>query len=358
MARLIAHIDLDAFYATVELQRRPELRGLPVIVSGRGPRAVVTTASYEARKFGVGSAMPTSRALRLCPDAVLVPPDFDAYRAVSANVMALVRGTVDLVEVLGLDEAYLDLSGLHSPKAAMRRLVTQIVQQTGMNASVGIGPNTLVAKVASDAEKPRGFVVLTREQACVRFARHPPSLVPGIGAKTAEKLSRLGITTLEQLAATPDEVLAQHFGGRQGPWLRSRARFEGSSQITPVRVAVSESRETTFDVDIVDTGELELALRQLTEKLCEGMAKHGRTGRTIAIKVRLDDWTTVTRARTVGEPTNDVGLVFGVARELLREYAPARAVRLIGVRMAAFAGEPEAEDEPAPPPGDQLALPL
>ena len=358
MARLIAHLDLDAFYATVELQRRPELRGLPVIVSGSGPRAVVTTASYEARKFGVGSAMPTSRALRLCPNAVLVPPDFDAYRAVSANVMALVRGTVDLVEVLGLDEAYLDLSGLHSPKAAMRRLVTQIVQQTGMNASVGIGPNTLVAKVASDAEKPRGFVVLTREQACVRFARHPPSLVPGIGAKTAEKLSRLGITTLEQLAATPGEVLAQHFGGRQGPWLRSRARFEGTSQITPVRVAVSESRETTFDVDIVDTGELELALRQLTEKLCEGMAKHGRTGRTIAIKVRLDDWTTVTRARTVGEPTNDVGLVFGVARELLREYAPARPVRLIGVRMAAFAGEPEAEDEPTPPPGDQLALPL
>ncbi len=354
MARLIAHLDLDAFYATVELHRRPELRGLPVVVSGSGPRAVVTTASYEARKFGVGSAMPTSRALRLCPDAILVPPDFEAYRAVSRTVMALVRGTVDLVEVLGLDEAYLDLSGMHSPKAAMRRLVTQIRQQTQMNASVGIGPNTLVAKVASDAEKPRGFVVLTREEACLRFAGARPSLVPGIGAKTAEKLDRLGIITLQQLAATPDEVLAEHFGARQGLWLRSRSRFEGSSHVTPVRVAVSESRETTFDTDLSDPEELEAALRRLSEKLCDGLARHRRTGRTIAIKVRLDDWTTVTRARTVGEPTNDVDLVYGVARELLRDYAPPRPVRLLGVRMAAFTGE---EDERAPP-GDQLALPL
>jgi len=354
VARLIAHLDLDAFYATVELHRRPELRGLPVVVSGSGPRAVVTTASYEARKFGVGSAMPTSRALRLCPDAILVPPDFEAYRAVSRTVMALVRGTVDLVEVLGLDEAYLDLSGMHSPKAAMRRLVTQIRQQTQMNASVGIGPNTLVAKVASDAEKPRGFVVLTREEACRRFAGAPPSLVPGIGAKTAEKLDRLGIITLQQLAATPDEVLAEHFGARQGLWLRSRSRFEGSSHVTPVRVAVSESRETTFDTDLSDPEELEAALRRLSEKLCDGLARHRRTGRTIAIKVRLDDWTTVTRARTVGEPTNDVDLVYGVARELLRDYAPPRPVRLLGVRMAAFTGE---EDERAPP-GDQLALPL
>ncbi len=144
MAR-IAHLDVDAFYASVELLRRPELRGKPVIVSGTGPRAVVTTASYEARKFGVGSAMPTSRARRLCPDAILIPPDFNAYREASGKVMALLRAHVERVEVVGLDEAYLDLDGLVAPRAAMRRLVAAIKEETGLTASVGIGPNKLVA---------------------------------------------------------------------------------------------------------------------------------------------------------------------------------------------------------------------
>src|SRR5688572_11568144 len=171
--RVIAHLDCDAFYATVELLRRPELKGKPVIVAGSGPRAVVTTASYEARKFGVGSAMPTARARRLCPDAILIPPDFTAYREASAKVMALLRAHVERVEVVGLDEAYLDLEGLVTPRAAMRRLVAAIKDETGLTASVGIGPNKLVAKVASDAEKPAGFVVLSREEACARFAGAP-----------------------------------------------------------------------------------------------------------------------------------------------------------------------------------------
>lgn len=353
--RTIAHLDLDAFFATVELQRRPDLKGLPVLVAHDGPRSVLTTASYEARKFGVGSAMPLSQARRLCPQAIVVKPDFEAYRAVSQQVMGLVRGTVDLVEVLGMDEAYLDLTGLLSPRAAMRRLVTEIRAQTGMNASVGIGPNKVVAKVASDAEKPCGFVVLTREQACARFGGHRPGLVPGIGPKTAARLERLGITTLAQLAAADEAALAETFGARQGPWLRARAAFHGSDHVDPVREAVSESKERTFDTDIAEPARLEEILGHLADELCAGLQKHGRAGRTIAIKVRLDDWTTVTRARTIGAPVNDAARVRAVALELLREYAPPRPVRLLGVRVAAFAS---AEDDGAGREDGQLALPV
>ena len=346
--RLIAHLDLDAFYATVELLRRPELRGKPVIVSGSGPRAVVTTASYEARKFGVGSAMPTSRARRLCPEAILIPPDFVAYREASQKVMAILREHIERVEVVGLDEAYLDLGGLSSPRAAMRRLVAAIRDATGLTASVGIGPNKLVAKVASDAEKPAGFVVLSREQACERFASSPPGLVPGIGPKTVERLARANITTLGQLAATPDEVLAQHFGGNHGPDLRRRAQFHGSESLELHRVAVSESRETTFDRDVADLLELEGRLMTLARELCTRLAKQDRRGRNVAIKVRLDDWTTVTRARTLPTAVNDPETVGSVALDLLREYAPARPVRLLGVRVAAFDfGEQRAEEDAA-----------
>ncbi|HEV2775240.1 MAG TPA: DNA polymerase IV [Solirubrobacteraceae bacterium] len=347
-----AHLDVDAFYASVELLRRPELRGLPVIVSGSGPRAVVTTASYEARRFGIGSAMPTARARRLCPDAVLVALDFAAYREASAGVMDLVRRAGDVVEVVGLDEAYLDLGGVVAPRAAMRRLIGDIRDATGLNCSVGIGPNRLVAKVASDAEKPCGFVCLTREQACERFAGHPPGLVPGIGPKTAARLEQMGITTLGALAATPVEALVARFGANHGPDLQRRATFEASAQLTPVRIAVSESRETTFDTDISDPARLREILADLARQLCERLGAQDRRGRNIAIKVRLSDFTTVTRARTIAGPTNDPGVVADVALELLREYAPARPVRLLGVRVASF------ESAEAPVGADQLALPL
>src|SRR5881409_2612998 len=161
----IAHLDMDAFYVSVELQRRPELRGRPVVVAGSGPRAVVTTASYEARRFGVFSATPAERARRLCPDAIFVPPDFDLYRRRSGEVMEVLREQVDLVEVVGLDEAYLDLTGLDRPKAAARRVKAAVRERTGLGCSIGIAPSKLVAKVASDAEKPDGFVVLSRSEA-------------------------------------------------------------------------------------------------------------------------------------------------------------------------------------------------
>ena len=348
----IAHVDVDAFYASVELLRKPELRGKPVIVSGNGPRAVVTTASYEARQFGIGSAMPTARALRLCPHAILIPPDFTAYREASAKVMSIVRAQVERVEVVGLDEAYLDLDGLVAPRAAMRRMVGEIKAATGLTASVGIGPNKLVAKVSSDAEKPAGFVVLSREEACARFAEAPPGLVPGIGPKTVARLERLGIRTLGALVGMDEAVLVEHFGAKHGPDLRRRAAFHGSGHVTTHRLAVSESCERTFDRDIADALELEGRLGTLADELCKRLARQDRRGRTIAIKVRLDDWTTVTRARTIAAPTNDAGIVGTVALELLREYAPARPVRLLGVRVASLDHGEKAEA------AGQLALPV
>ncbi len=339
MQRCVAHLDMDAFYVSVELMRRPELRGRPVVVAGSGPRAVVTTASYEARRYGVFSAIPAARARRLCPEATFITPDFEAYRAMSARVMERVRAHVETVEVIGLDEAYLELTGLHSPHAAMRRLVSEIRADTGLHGSVGIGPNRLVAKVASDAEKPQGFVVLTREQACARFAGDPPRLLPGIGAKTAERLEELGIATIGRLAATPPETLAERFGGRLGPYLVARANFEDETPVSSERIAVSESRETTFNEDIAGRDEQTAVLRQLSARLCEGLAKNERRGRTIAIKVRLDDFTTVTRARTLPVATNAPAVVADVACALLDEYAPPRPVRLLGVRVAAFEEE-------------------
>ncbi len=330
----VAHLDADAFYVSIELRRHPELRGLPVVVSGSGPRAVVTTASYEARRYGVGSAMPASRARRLCPQAVFLPPDFPVYREASAKVMAIVRAHVERVEVVGLDEAYLDLEGLYSPRAAMRRLVQEIKAATELTCSVGIGPNKLVAKVASDAEKPAGFVALTREQACARFAASPPNLVPGIGPKTAARLAELGLSTLHALAVAPEQLLVERFGPNLGRELRRRARFEHDGVVGAAPKVVSESRERTFDTDVSDPQELRRLLARMAGELCASLLASGRRGRTIGIKVRLDDFTTITRAHTVPEPTCDAALVTAQALRLLAEYAPSRPVRLLGVRVA------------------------
>jgi DNA polymerase-4 len=364
----VAHLDADAFYVSIELRRRPELRGRPVVVSGTGPRAVVTTASYEARRYGVGSAMPASRARRLCPDAVFIPPDFTTYREVSARMMELLRSHVERVEVVGLDEAYLDLGGLYAPRAAMRRLVAEIRATVELTCSVGIGPNKLVAKVASDAEKPAGFVVLSRRQACERFATAAPGLIPGIGPKTAARLGELGLTTLAAVATAPERLLVERFGANHGPDIGRRARFEHDGAIGAPRKVASESRERTFDHDLHDPAQLRDALARMAAELCGGLAGHGRRGRTIGIKVRLDDFTTVTRARTVSEATCDVNLVTDVALELLREYSPPRPVRLLGVRVAGLSSGAPSGDELGEEQGvagglheradDQLALPV
>jgi DNA polymerase-4 len=332
--RCVAHLDMDAFYVSVELRRRPDLRGLPVMVSGTGPRAVVTTASYEARRFGVGSAIPASRARRLCPEGVFLAPDFPYYRQISRELMAIVRAHVETVEVVGLDEAYLELTGLPAPHATMRRIAVEIERAVGLGCSVGIGPNKLVAKVASDAEKPRGFVVLDSAQARARFAGAPCGLVPGIGPKTAERLRACGIGTLGELAAAPTDKLAERFGGRLAGELQRRARFEDETPVTEERKVVSESRETTFDYDIADPERLEQILDGLVERLCKALHDQRRGGRTIGIKVRLDDFSTHTRARTLAQPVSTAERVGPVARELLRRFAPRRPVRLLGVRVA------------------------
>jgi DNA polymerase-4 len=345
----VAHLDMDAFYVSVELGRHPELRGRPVVVAGAGPRAVVTTASYEARRHGVGSAMPASRARRLCPEAVFLSPDFAAYRAVSSRVMGIVRARFEQVEVVGLDEAYVDLEGLYSPRAAMRRLVAEIAVATGLSCSVGIGPNKLVAKVASDAEKPRGFVVLTQEQARERFAGAPPGLIPGIGPKTAARLAGLGVRTLGELQALPESVLVERFGANLGRELGRRSRFEHEGVVGAAPKAVSESRERTFDRDLTDRAAMGRALERMCDELCGSLERRGRRGRTIAIKVRLSDFRTFTRARTLPEATRAPERVREVALGLLAEHLPDRPVRLLGVRMAGF------EKDPGPADGAPLA---
>lgn len=353
--RVIAHLDMDAFYVAVELLRRPELRGRPVIVAGRGPRAVVTTASYEARRFGVGSAMPASRARRLCPDGVYLPPDMGHYREKSAEVMAFVDELGTPRERVSLDEVYLDLSALPYPVRAMSELVRRIREELRLDASVGIGPSKLVAKVASDAEKPRGFVTLSREQAAERFAPEPPSLIPGIGPKTAARLRSLGIATLAQLQRFPLERLVASFGERHGRELHDRAHFRDSSPVAQ-RTAKSRSVETTFDVDVSDLAELEAVLRSQARELAGVLAARGVAGRTIAIKLRFDDFRTLTRARTIPEPTNDAATIAAIAVELLRANRPQRPVRLAGVRVGSF--ESPAADNPAPKTPEQVSLQL
>jgi DNA polymerase-4 len=355
--RVIAHLDCDAFFASVELLRRPELRGLPVIVAGSGPRAVVTTASYEARKFGIGSAMSAAEARRRCPQAVNIPPDHQAYSEVSRTLWGLVRERLDVVQQAGIDEAYADLSGLDKPLPLLRELIAHVKAQTGIQISAGIGPNRLVAKIASDLGKPAGFVAIGREDCAARLADRSPRVVPGIGPKTAARLAEMGFPTLGHLQRAPVERLQETFGERYGLDLHRRAHLHDDSPLVTSRVAKSRSNETTFDTDIADHAELEAILRRMGKQLAEGMQRKDVRGRTIGIKVRLDDWTTVTRARTVGSFVNDETTIIETAVELLRAYAPPRPVRLLGVRIASFEDEvPEPEPRAAPP--GQLVLPL
>jgi DNA polymerase-4 len=346
--RVIAHMDADAFYASVHLIEDPSLAGKPVIVAHEGLRSIVTTASYEARAYGIHSAMPSTQARRLCPHATFLRPNFDLYRDYSRRAMAIVEEYVTKVEPLSLDEAYLDVTELDRPIAALREMIDRIHTETGLRYSVGIGPNKLCAKVLSDFRKPAAFNVASREQCCELFAGESPRLINGIGPKTVATLDGLGVKTIEALREASIGRLTARFGERRAHELQSLARFEHQGRVQRDRPYRSVSEERTFEHDVDDLEDLASRMRELAIDLCGRLEQRQLQGRTIGIKVRLDDFTTVTRARTVDVRTNDPLVVTRVADELLREYDPQQPVRLIGVRLAAFDEREAAEpvDDP------------
>jgi DNA polymerase-4 len=267
-----------------------------------------------------------------------------------------VRDRVERVQQVGIDEAYLDLTDVEKPLRVLRGLVSELKSRTGMVMSVGVGPSRLVAKTVSSNFKPAAFVAMGREEACVRFAQASTRVLQGVGPKTAERLATLGMRTIADLQKADEALLSAQFGDRMARYLKSRAFFEDDSPVEGPRPAKSRSNETTFNEDIADHSELEAVLTRLATDLCANLERKEVKGRNVAIKVRLDDWTTVTRARTLPERTNDVTVVLPVLLDLFRAYAPPRPVRLLGVRLAAFE-EPLA---PVQPVGEdaQLALPL
>jgi DNA polymerase IV len=347
----IAHVDMDAFFVSVELLRRPELRGRPVIVAtGTDPdaRGVVMAASYEARKFGLHSAMPLSIAHRRCPQAVLVSRDMRLYREVSGRVMGMLDRYSDRVEVAGLDEAYLDLSHSPTPKSTCRRIKHEIRSETGLTCSIGLAPNKLLAKVASDLDKPDGFRVLPREEWLEVIGERPVSLIPGVGPRTAERLAALGISTVAELAAAKPGPLARTFGPRHAEGLQARARGGDDSPLVTERVPKSDSRELTFAADVSDLAVLRETLERLVDDVCRSLESSGYRGRTVTLKIRLRPFRTHTRSRTLSSPTCRSDTVLPVAHELLDGLAIDAPVRLIGVGLSSLSrdGEPAESAHP------------
>jgi DNA polymerase IV len=355
---VIAHVDMDAFYVSVELLRRPELRGRPVIVAnGRSAhsRGVVMTASYEAREFGVHSALPLAIAYRRCPQAVLVPTDMALYKRASAVVMEVLGGFSDSVEQAGLDEAYLDLSGSLVPQSRARELKGAIRERTGLSCSVGLAPNKLLAKIASDLDKPDGLRILRPEQMLSAVGERSARLIPGVGPRTAERLKTIGIATVAELASADPAELAAGLGPNLGRELRDRANGVDNRTLDTRRVRKSESRETTFDVDVTDRALLVDTIERLTTSLCRGLAADERPGRTVTLKIRTVPWKTHTRSRTLPHPTADPAEIVTIATELLDRFGPPAPVRLIGVGVSGFESPRKGESSPARAPNEEDA---
>ena len=346
----ILHIDMDAFFASVELRRHPELRGQPVVVGGAGPRGVVAAASYEARAFGIYSAMPGIRARRLCPHAVFLPGDHAHYSEVSARVMQIFRDVTPFVEPLSLDEAFLDVTGvrrLHGPAADIAARIRERVWETEqLTCSVGVARLKFLAKLATGAAKPRvtphgprpglGVVVVDPDHELEFLHPLPVKALWGVGPVTLAKLERLGVRTVGDLAALPEAAVAASLGASAGRHLHNLANARDPRRVEPDQAVKSVSHEETFPRDRHDRDDLERELLRLSDAVATRLRHAGQRGRTVTLKVRFGDFSTITRSSTLPRPTDSAREVARVIRELFAEVDPLPGVRLIGVGVSQF----------------------
>lgn len=334
----ILHVDMDAFYASVELRRRPELKGKPMFVGGTGSRGVVLSATYEARHFGVRSAMPVMRARRLCPQAVAVAPDFEEYADASRGVMAVFRSITPLVEPLSLDEAFLDVSGarrrLGSPSAIAAYIRARITDEQDLTCSVGVAPNKFLAKLASTRSKPDGLLVVPADEVVAFLHPLPVNALWGVGERTEEVLLRLGLRTVGDIATTPVDTLKRALGPGVGGHLANLAWGRDERIVVPHEPEKSVGAEETFSRDIDDPEKIHRELLRLAERTANRLRSQGVVGRTISIKIRFADFHTITRARTLADPTDVSAEIFATARGLYDGLGLERArLRLVGVRV-------------------------
>ena len=343
----IAHMDCDAFYASVEKRDRPELRDQPVIVGG-GRRGVVSTCCYIARIYGVRSAMPMFQALKLCPQAVVIKPEFSKYRADSARIRQKLDALTPLVQPLSLDEAWLDLSGserLHGgpPALVLARLQAEIEREVGITVSIGLAPNKFLAKIASDLDKPRGFSVIGAAEARSFLASRPVRILPGVGPALALSLEKSGFRTVGDLARAEPRQLADRWGAH-GLHLGQLALGQDSRAVDPEQARKSISAETTFNDDLGDLESLEDRLWPLCERVARTARREGVAGRVATLKLKTANFQTVSRRRTLTAPTQTGKVLFTVAREMLAAEVGATSFRLIGAGLSDFVDAAEGLD--------------
>lgn len=335
--RQILHVDMDAFYASVEQRDNPELRGKALVVGGDGNRGVVAAASYESRRFGIRSAMPMRDAKRRCPDLICVRPRMAHYQAISAEIFAVFREFTPVVEGLSLDEAFLDVSAcvslFGSGEQIAHRIRERIRAQTNLTASVGVAPNKLVAKIASELGKPNGLVVVTQEEVRDTLDPLPLRVIPGIGPETDRKLSNLGLRTIADLRTAPDAILHSVFG-RFARRTRERACGVDDRPVVPEREEKSISAEQTYDADLSDPADMQRELLRLAERAAARLRAKSLAAGTVQVKIRQSDFTTFTRQRSLHAASNDTAQLYNVAAVLLRTWlyeTPGARVRLLGV---------------------------